>query len=100
MLSEEQIQRLTKIAVDELDYDENEAEKEIRLGTNLANSVHNFLTLIGYGKLLEKSFFDGRFFEEIYRRQLRVLKEIVEIKKMTKDKLENEESIAEEQSQV
>ena len=91
MLSEEQIQRLTQIAVDEFDYDENQAEKEIRLAANVANSVHNFLTLFGYGELMEKSLFARRFFEELFRRQHRILKEINEIKKMAKDKLENEE---------
>ena len=90
MLTEEQIQRLVKIAVDELDYDENQAEKEIRLAANLANFAHNFLTLFGYEELKENA---GRFFEEeFFRRQLRFLKEINEIKKkMVKDTLENKE---------
>ena len=74
MFTEEQIQRLVKIAVDELDYDENKAEKEIRLAANLLKSVHDFLTLFGYGESMEKAV--GFFEEEIFRRQLRFLKEM------------------------
>ena len=72
MLTEEQIQRLAKIAVDELDYDENKAEKEIRLAANLANFAHKFLSLFGYEEIKENA---GRYFEEkFFRRQLKEIK--------------------------
>ena len=73
MFTEEQIQRLVKIAVDE-DYDENQAEKEIRLTANLLKSVHDFLTIFGYGETMKKAV--GFFEEEIFRRQLRFLNEM------------------------
>ena len=78
MLSEEQIQRLTKIAVDDLDYDENQAEKEIRLAANLLNSIHEFLTLFGYNESKESV---GRFLEEFFSIQIRFFKKINEKKK-------------------
>ena len=95
MLTEEQIQRLAKIVVDELGYDEKEAEKEaekgLRIAVNLANSVHDFLALFGYGKSMENT---GRFFdEEAFIRSLRILKKTNEIKKMVKEALENKEQI-------
>ena len=82
MFTEEQIQRLVKIAVDELDYDENQAEKELRIVANLAKSVHDFLALFGYGKSLENAcvFFD----EETLIRNLRIFKK-------TNEALENKE---------
>ena len=52
MLTEEQIQRLAKIVVDELGYDEKEAEKGLRIAVNLANSVHDFLAYLVMGNQL------------------------------------------------
>ena len=89
MLTEEQIQRLVKIAVDELDYDENQAEKELRIVVNLANSVHDFLALFGYGKSMENA--GGFFDEEAFIRNLCIFKKTNEIKKMVKEALENKE---------
>ena len=88
MLPEEQIQRLAKIVVDELGYDEKEAEKGLRLAVNLANSVHDFLALFGHGKSMENA---GGFSEEVFIRNLRIFKKTNEIKKMVKEALENKE---------
>ena len=80
MLNEEQIQRFTKLAVDELDYDENKAEKEIRLAANIVNSIHDFLTLFGYNEPKESV---GRFLEEFFPIQIRIFKKINENKEQT-----------------
>ena len=83
MLTEEQIQRLVKIAVDEIDYDENKAEKELRIVANLTNSVYYLLAIFGYGKSMENAvrFFD----EEIFIRYLHIFK------KTNNEALENKE---------
>ena len=77
MLTEEQIQRLTKIAVVEtLGYEEKEAEKKVekvfRIAVTIANFVHDFFALFGYEETMEKikRFFD----EEAFIRRLRILK--------------------------
>ena len=88
MLTEEKIQRLTKIAVDEFGYDEKEAEKVLRIAANLVKSVHDFLAIFGYGESLENF---GEFSEEDFIRNLRIVKKTNEIKKMVKDALENKE---------
>ena len=80
MLTEEQIQRFTKLAVDELDYDENKAEKEIRFAAKILNSIHDFLSLFGYNEPKESV---RRFFEEFLPTQIRVLKKFNENKEQT-----------------
>ena len=75
MLTEEQIQRLTKKLADEHGYDEEECKERVRSMVKDCSEFFNAFLPEDKKELFKKAF-DGEFFEDIIQISLSLLKQI------------------------